>query len=160
MLCLISTVRVDKHSFQSFIFEEKWSQFTFPFLIFVFIAFSVSYIEFVGNTFTKTLQNLCCQTEMTFIVESFSIGKIWNFQQIHVKSLDCQIILYSSCHLSHDNQTPPQRIFLPLFLLIYDAVYEQKTIRKNILEIYKQLNDLQITVSLKSRHNNFSIQKN
>ena len=107
MLCLISTVRVDKHSFQSFIFEEKWSQFTFPFLIFVFIAFSVSYIEFVGNTFTKTLQNLCCQTEMTFIVESFSIGKIWNFQQIHVKSLDCQIILYSSCHLSHDNQTPP-----------------------------------------------------
>ena len=72
---------------------SKCSQFTFPFLIFVFIVFSVSYIEFVGNTFTKTLQNLCCQTELTFIVESFSIGKIWNFQQIHVRSLDCQIIL-------------------------------------------------------------------
>ena len=46
------------------------------------------YLPELPNTWTKTLQNLCCQIEVSFIVDSFLIGKPWNFQQIHVISLE------------------------------------------------------------------------
>ena len=38
-------------------------------------AFAVSHIQPVENAWTKTLQNNCCQIEVSFIAESFLIGK-------------------------------------------------------------------------------------
>ena len=47
---------------------------------FIFCAvFAVSYTEPVENTWTNTLQNLCCQIEVFFTVESFLKEKPENF---------------------------------------------------------------------------------
>ena len=48
----------------------------------------MSYTEPVEETCTKALQNLDCQIEVSFIVEYFQIVKPWNFQQVHVRSLE------------------------------------------------------------------------
>ena len=44
--------------------------------------------ELVKNAWTKTLHNLCCQIKMSFVVESFLIGKPEDFRQISVRSLE------------------------------------------------------------------------
>ena len=47
-------------------------------------TFAVRYTELFENIWTKTLQNFFSQIEVSFILESFLIGKPKNFQQIHV----------------------------------------------------------------------------
>ena len=61
------------------------SLFNFKFLLLLLLLWVTQPLE---NTYTKTLQNFFCQIEVSFIVESFLIGKPWNFRQIHVRSLE------------------------------------------------------------------------
>ena len=83
---ILSTVTVENCNFQNYM--KKYYQLIVWFLIAVFIVFAVSYTEPVEITWTKTLHNLYCQIEESFIVESFLIEKTWNFQQIYVRSLE------------------------------------------------------------------------
>ena len=69
-------------------------------------VFSVSDTEPVKNTWTKALQKLCCQIEVSFIVESFLIGKPWSSQQIHVRSLELPSYIIMLMSSLRDNQIP------------------------------------------------------
>ena len=74
--------RLDNRNFQSYYKKEKYYQFTLWLKISALTPFAVIYTEPVENTWTKTLQNLCCQIEVSFILESFLIGKPRSFQRI------------------------------------------------------------------------------
>ena len=67
MLCFPLTLRVDNRSFQNYFVKEKFPQLILWFQTSVLIAFAVSYTEPVEKNWTKTLQNLCCQIELSFI---------------------------------------------------------------------------------------------
>ena len=64
-----SFLRILSHLLMRFLMEN-----------FIFCAvFAVSYTDPVKNTWTNTLQNLCCQIEVFFFVESFLKEKPENF---------------------------------------------------------------------------------
>ena len=94
MLYSPSTVKDDFKKLEMVCFLSAlwgWYQVTlwgFGFLISVLVAFAVSYTKFVENILTKTLQNFCCQIEVSLIAEYFLTGKSWNFSHIYVRSLE------------------------------------------------------------------------
>ena len=64
-------VTFQKRNITSWLFGSK-----IPLLLFL----AVSYTQRVENNWTETLQNLCCQIELSFLVESFLIEKPSSFQ--------------------------------------------------------------------------------
>ena len=85
MLCFPLTLRVDNHSFQNYFVKEKFLQLILWFQTSVLIAFAVSYTEPVEKTWTKTLQNLCCQTELPFIA-------VYDRETLKLSTDPCQIL--------------------------------------------------------------------
>ena len=84
MLCFPLTLGVDNHSFQNYFVKEKFLQLILWFQTSVLIAFAVSYTEPVEKTWTKTLQNLCCQIELSFIA-------VYDRETLKLSTDPCQI---------------------------------------------------------------------
>ena len=91
MLCFASTVGVVNCSIQSYLKPGRCysscqlSEFTTSFQSYFK---KQKHYQLSLQPYTKTLQNFCCQIEVSFIIKSFLIGKPWNFRQIHVRSLE------------------------------------------------------------------------
>ena len=68
-LTFLSTFRIDNSHFKTYL--RKYYQLICRFLIFVLITFAVSYTKALENTWTRSLQNLCCHIKVPFIVEFF-----------------------------------------------------------------------------------------
>ena len=84
MLCFPLTLRVGNRSFQNYFVKEKFPQLILWFQTSVLIVFAVSYTEPVEKTWTKTLQNLCCQIELSFIA-------IYDWETLKLSIDPCQI---------------------------------------------------------------------
>ena len=103
MLCSLPSVGVANRSFQSYLLKRCFTYwrlqlpelplkiFPAPFSVLSIslrIVFAVSYTEPMETAQTKNLQNLCCQIEVSSIAEYFLIGKLQDFRQIRVRSLE------------------------------------------------------------------------